>query len=492
MGAKPGMMYLHPSFCAQLRSRPISVPGTTLGLKAMLATAGSSCARCRAYMRRSSLEAQYLASPRSTILSTCSCERTGSASTSGSCHVARPIPIRQKASGSCTSLDVMTMRPPDRSSPFRRSTIRKCARKLTAKASSNPSADDRTPVTVWMPAFSASASIGRGPSKRTTSPHARSTAPRLARSALTMASRSEAPVKDTSASACGDGRASKMTDQFARSLSSLRKTRRPMPLVPPVITRHLSPGPDRLPPEIGLIASPSVMFEAPRGASLDHPHQGTLRCEHADLAVVSWPQLQSGGLAGGEECIELGSRRQTRAGTQPRAFERGHGGGHTGAVGSRSPLGNHQREGAMKGITGPRRVRHADAERGHMTAALALAPEIALAPERHARMLGAQRQHMAEPLGIGIAGRELAQGRRAKDGMIGELENAADRFAGAEIGIEDGRHFLLTCPAEYCPQAFEPAYVAQHRVRFLDALQRQPARARRHAGVALADDQPLS
>ena len=34
--------------------------------------------------------------------------------------------------------------------------------------------------------------------------------------------------------------------------------------------------------------------------------------------------------------------------------------------------------------------------------------------------------------------------------------------------------------------------VAQHRVRFLDALQRQPARARRHAGVALADDQPLA
>ena len=66
----------------------------------------------------------------------------------------------------------------------------------------------------------------------------------------------------------------------------------------------------------------------------------------------------------------------------------------------------------MKGITGPRRVRHSDAERGHMTAALALAPEIALAPERHARMLGAQRQHVAEPLGIGIAGRELAQEKR--------------------------------------------------------------------------------
>ena len=73
------------------------------------------------------------------------------------------------------------------------------------------------------------------------------------------------------ASACGDGRANRMTDQFARSLSSLRRTRRPMPLVPPVITRHLSPDPDRLPPEIGLIASPSVMFEAPRGC-LDHPH----------------------------------------------------------------------------------------------------------------------------------------------------------------------------------------------------------------------------
>ena len=107
-------------------------------------------------------------------------------------------------------------------------------------------------------------------------------------------------------------------------------------------------------------------------------------------------------------------------------------------------------------------------------------------------MLGAQRQHVAEPLGIGIAGRELAQGRRAEDGMIGELENAADRFAGAEIGIEDGRHFLLPRPAEHCPQAFEPAYIAQHRVGFLDALERQPAGARRHARVALAHDQPLA
>ena len=125
------------------------------------ANCGSSCARCRTCMRLSSLEAQYLASPRSTILATCSCERAGSASTSGSCHVARPMPIRQNASGSCTSLDVMTMRPPDRRSPFRRSTIRKCARKLTAKASSRPSADDGSPVTIWTPALSASASMGR-------------------------------------------------------------------------------------------------------------------------------------------------------------------------------------------------------------------------------------------------------------------------------------------------------------------------------------------
>ena len=55
------------------------------------------------------------------------------------------------------------MRPPGRSSAFRRSTIRKWARKLTANASSSPSADDRSPVTVWTPALSASASIGRAP-----------------------------------------------------------------------------------------------------------------------------------------------------------------------------------------------------------------------------------------------------------------------------------------------------------------------------------------
>ena len=140
-----------------------------------------------------------------------------------------------------------------------------------------------------MPALSASASIGRGPSRRTISPHARSTEARLARSRSTMASRSAAPGKAFSSSTRSDGRANRMTVQFGRSLSSVRKARRPMPLVPPVITRHFSPGPDRLPPEIGLIASPSVMFEAPWEAPSISRSKATLRCERADLAVVSWP-----------------------------------------------------------------------------------------------------------------------------------------------------------------------------------------------------------
>src|SRR5262249_19553525 len=67
----------------------------------------------------------------------CACERTGRANSNGSCQVARPIPIRQKASGSCTSLDVVMIRALGRSHPLSRSAMRKWARKLPAKVNSS-------------------------------------------------------------------------------------------------------------------------------------------------------------------------------------------------------------------------------------------------------------------------------------------------------------------------------------------------------------------
>ena len=163
----------------------------------------------------------------------CACDRAGSASSSGSCRVARPIPIRQNASRSCTSLDVVTMPPPGRMSRLRRSTIRKWARQFTAKLSSRPSADSWSPPTVWMPALSARASIRQPPSSLATSSQAWPTEPRFARSASTMASRSPAPGKALSSSTRGEDPASKMTVQSTRSRSSIAMARRPMPLVPP-------------------------------------------------------------------------------------------------------------------------------------------------------------------------------------------------------------------------------------------------------------------
>jgi len=90
---------------------------------------------------------RFRASPRSTGDAMWFCERSTSASTRGSCHVTRVIPMRQKASGSRTSLDVKTMRPAGRSNHFNRSTIRKWARKLTANDSSKPSEEDASPRT---------------------------------------------------------------------------------------------------------------------------------------------------------------------------------------------------------------------------------------------------------------------------------------------------------------------------------------------------------
>ena len=55
IGARAGMMYFHPSFCSQLRSRPISVPGTTLGLKAMTPISGIDDAALAGSARASKL-----------------------------------------------------------------------------------------------------------------------------------------------------------------------------------------------------------------------------------------------------------------------------------------------------------------------------------------------------------------------------------------------------------------------------------------------------
>ena len=218
---------------------------------------------------------------------------------SGSCHVARPMPIRQNTSGSCTSLDVMTMRPPGRSSPFRRSTIRKWARKLTAKASSRPSADDRSPVTVWMPALSAIASIGRGPSRRTTSSHARSTEARLARSASTTASRSAAPGSAFSSSTRSDGRASRMTVQFGRSLSSVLQGAAADAARPACHHQALLRGAEPLAPGRRPAASSCVMLERPLGV----PRSSRTRADASSIArrycaSSRRAKLQSGGLAG--------------------------------------------------------------------------------------------------------------------------------------------------------------------------------------------------
>src|SRR6516225_2097075 len=56
-GVNNGNTYFHPSCCSQLRSRAISVPGTTLGLKAITPTSGNARARWRTYIRIRSLDA---------------------------------------------------------------------------------------------------------------------------------------------------------------------------------------------------------------------------------------------------------------------------------------------------------------------------------------------------------------------------------------------------------------------------------------------------
>ena len=110
-GATSGSTVFHSHCCTTFRPRAMSVPGTTLGLNDTTPTPGASPAKSRACMTFNSLDALYRASPRSTPAAICICERCTSASSIGSCHVARAIPIRQKASGSCTSLPVITTRP---------------------------------------------------------------------------------------------------------------------------------------------------------------------------------------------------------------------------------------------------------------------------------------------------------------------------------------------------------------------------------------------
>src|SRR5262249_27103081 len=141
-------------------------------------------------------------------------------------------------------------------------------------------------------------------------------------------------------------------------------------------------------------------------------------------------QARLGGLASRQEGIELHSCWKASARSQPRALESSHRRGRARAVRCGSSLSDHQSEGAVKSIASAGGIRHADRERRHMAAGIAFAPKIPFPSLRHADVLWSQRKHVAEPLSIGIAWRELAQRWGAKDGIVGELENPAKRLAG--------------------------------------------------------------
>ena len=68
-------MYFHPSCCSQLRSRPISVPGTTLGIESDDADVRQLLRQMADVHEDEQLGGAIAASPRSTTEATCSCER---------------------------------------------------------------------------------------------------------------------------------------------------------------------------------------------------------------------------------------------------------------------------------------------------------------------------------------------------------------------------------------------------------------------------------
>ena len=197
---------------------------------------------------------------------------------------------------------------------------------------------------------------------------------------------------------------------------------------------------------------------------------------------------------GSSKRVQLSARRQAGARTEPRALERGRSRRERAA--SLVPLPSASISAKVPWNASPAPVVSVTLtlKAGTWPSLPRLAPGVALAAQRHARMLGPERQHML-PSRSASRGtwREFAQRRRGedRDSRSGcrrpTSASRAPRSASRMVGTSS-----LRARGKHGAHALQPPQIAQHGVGLLDALQRQPARTRRHAGIALAHDQPLA